>query len=169
LLTLKKGEQKSKVFLSKTGEYPVYSGGIRPSGYFSEFNTLGNTIAISEGGNSCGYVHFRPENFWSGGHCYTLENLKDRVQAKFLFYFLKANERQIQSLRVGSGLPNIQKKDLSKFKVLLPSVKEQRAIAKILTKADQEIVLYKRKLAKLEAQKKGLMQQLLTGQKRLSA
>jgi type I restriction enzyme S subunit len=59
--------------------------------------------------------------------------------------------------------------EFSEMDIKVPSLSEQKAIAKILTTADQEIALYKRKLAKLEAQKKGLMQQLLTGQKRLQA
>lgn len=56
-----------------------------------------------------------------------------------------------------------------KLKMSVPPLPEQTAIAAVLTAADQEITLYKEKLATLETQKRGLMQQLLTGQKRLSA
>lgn len=55
------------------------------------------------------------------------------------------------------------------FPIVLPSLKEQTAIATVLTIADKEIALYREKLTSLETQKRGLMQQLLTGQKRLSA
>lgn len=55
-----------------------------------------------------------------------------------------------------------------KRKVLIPiSVNEQAAIAQILQAADSEISLLKSKVEKLRAQKKGLMQQLLTGKKRI--
>lgn len=51
-----------------------------------------------------------------------------------------------------------------KRKVLLPKlIEEQKAIAQVLTTADEEIEILKDKLGQLQAQKKGLMQQLLTG------
>jgi type I restriction enzyme S subunit len=70
-------------------------------------------------------------------------------------------------LRVGSGLPNIQQKDIKNFEILLPKIEEQTAIAEILATADRELQLQKEKLAQLQTQKKGLMQVLLTGKKRL--
>ena len=50
--------------------------------------------------------------------------------------------------------------------ITIPNVKEQNAIASVLVKADKEIELANAKLAKLKSQKRGLMQQLLTGKKR---
>ena len=50
----------------------------------------------------------------------------------------------------------------------LPSYEEQTAIAQVLQAADKEIKLLKTKCNKLKEQKKGLMQQLLTGKKRLT-
>jgi type I restriction enzyme S subunit len=88
----------------------------------------------------------------------------------FLFYMARPNfYKWLEVISTGTGSKRIQPKVLFKVKINLPTLPEQKAIAKILTTADQEIALYKRKLAKLEAQKKGLMQQLLTGQKRLQA
>jgi type I restriction enzyme S subunit len=49
----------------------------------------------------------------------------------------------------------------------LPSIEEQTAIAQVLQAADKEINLLKAKAEKLREQKKGLMQQLLTGKVRL--
>ncbi len=72
------------------------------------------------------------------------------------------------SLRVGSGLPNIQIKDIGNLKLRIPEFAEQTAIAKVLTATDREIELNKQKLAKLCSQKRGLMQQLLTGKKQLN-
>ena len=102
-----KGEQINKLSLLENGKYYVLNGGISPSGYINTYNTLENTISISEGGNSCGYVKFNIEKFWSGGHNYTLNELKTKTL--FLYSFLKAKQQKIMALRVGSGLPNIQK------------------------------------------------------------
>lgn len=54
-----------------------------------------------------------------------------------------------------------------KLQVPLPSLQEQTAIANVLQCADEEIQLLKKKLDQLKEQKKGLMQVLLTGKKRL--
>lgn len=164
---IKKGSQINKIELSSNLGFPVINGGIEPSGYHDDWNVAENTITISEGGNSCGFINFIKEKFWSGGHCYTLQNLKININKIFLFYFLKNSENQIMKLRVGSGLPNIQQKDIKNFEILLPKIEEQTAIAEILTIADRELQLQKEKLAQLQAQKKGLMQVLLTGKKRL--
>ena len=55
----------------------------------------------------------------------------------------------------------------NKIKIILPSIMEQNTIVKILNKADEQLNEYKEKLEKLELQKKGLMQQLLTGKTRV--
>ncbi len=54
------------------------------------------------------------------------------------------------------------------LKIKIPSIEEQTAIAQILQTADKEIELLQSKLEKLREQKKGLMQVLLTGKKRLN-
>lgn len=59
---------------------------------------------------------------------------------------------------------------ISKFQYLtisLPSVEEQTAIVQVLNAADREIELAQQKLELLRQQKRGLMQQLLTGKKRV--
>lgn len=71
------------------------------------------------------------------------------------------------ALRVGSGLPNIQKERLASFAVKVPPLDEQRAIAAVLDAADKEIVLLEQKVARLREEKKALMQQLLTGKRRV--
>ena len=84
--TIKKGDQINASRLTESGKYYVLNGGIVPSGYYSEYNTDENTISISEGGNSCGYVNLNKEKFWSGGHNYTLQNV--RINNNFLFAYL---------------------------------------------------------------------------------
>jgi type I restriction enzyme S subunit len=54
------------------------------------------------------------------------------------------------------------------LEIKLPSLAEQTAIASILSSVDNEIALAQKKLAAMKAQKKGLMQVLLTGKKRVN-
>ncbi len=125
-----KGKQINGTELFESGDYYVMNGGILPSGYYNDFNTPANTISISEGGNSCGYVQFNDMPFWSGGHCYTLQITSNQLDLRYLFHFLKHREQDIMALRIGSGLPNIQKKDLERFQILVPTVDEQQRYAK---------------------------------------
>ena len=160
LCEIKKGVQVNKEKLSEKGLYYVMNGGITPSGYYDLYNTEANTISISEGGNSCGYVQYNYTPFWSGGHCYTLENISNVVDNRYLFHYLKANELQIMSLRIGSGLPNIQKKDLSTFRIPLPALNKQINIAKALDALLYKITVDKNIYSTYKQQKEYLLQQM---------
>ena len=160
LCEIKKGVQVNKEELSEKGLYYVMNGGITPSGYYDLYNTEANTISISEGGNSCGYVQYNYTPFWSGGHCYTLENISNVVDNRYLFHYLKANELQIMSLRIGSGLPNIQKKDLSAFRIPLPALNKQINIAKALDTLLYKITVDKNIYSTYKQQKEYLLQQM---------
>lgn len=166
IVDFSKGQQINRNTLTTSGEFSVINGGIGPSGYTNQYNGLPNTITISEGGNSCGYVSFQKEHFWCGGHCYALTNLN--VDVEFMYHLLKFNETKIMRLRVGSGLPNIQKKDLEAFSIYYPlNMNEQQKIANILSVLDQETKVLQQKLHYLKKEKKALMQQLLTGKRRV--
>ncbi len=123
-----KGKQINGSELSDEGMYYVMNGGITPSGYYNNYNTPANTISISEGGNSCGYVQYNSVPFWSGGHCYNLR-IKKGFDLQYIFHFLKFKELDIMALRIGSGLPNIQKKDLEHFHVLVPDFTTQKKVS----------------------------------------
>ncbi len=64
-------------------------------------------------------------------------------------------------------LLNVTPSDFFNLKVFIPNSIEQKAIADVLDKATEQLNEYKQKLEKLELQKKGLMQQLLTGKTRV--
>ena len=134
-----KGKQVNGEFLTDSGNYYVMNGGIEPSGYYDDYNTEANTISISEGGNSCGYVQFNTTPFWSGGHCYTIQNITNNVEKLYLYHYLKCNEDTIMKLRIGSGLPNIQKKDLAKFRVIVPIIEQQKTISAFLSLLERKV------------------------------
>ena len=117
LVSFNKGQQINGNELLSEGRYDYLNGGINPSGKWNNYNVEGNTIAISEGGNSCGYVNYMNQNFWCGAHCYYLFDIKCNV--KYLFYNLKYNERRLQNIRSGACMPNIKKKDLGDFEIFI--------------------------------------------------
>lgn len=87
----------------------------------------------------------------------------------FIMYFSQPNFFMwLENLSTGTGSKRIKPSELFKLKILTPSLKEQTAIAKILTTADQEIALLESRLTELREQKRGLMQRLLTGAVRVT-
>ena len=134
-----KGKQLNGEFLTESGDYYVMNGGVEPSGYYNTFNVSADKISISEGGNSCGYIQWNSVPFWSGGHCYTL-NIKDKsVENKYLYHYLKWSEPEIMKLRIGSGLPNIQKKDLERVSIIIPTNSTQKQIIDLVDSIDSKI------------------------------
>lgn len=160
ICVIKKGSQLNKETLTEEGDYPALNGGINPSGYTTNWNTEENTITISEGGNSCGYVNFVRTRFWSGGHNYSLQDLKESIDVQYLYQYLKLNEEAIMRLRVGSGLPNIQKGELSNFKVSVPCLEEQTKIANFLSSIDSKVQQVQKQLNSTKEFKKALLQQM---------
>jgi type I restriction enzyme S subunit len=164
--TANKGSQLSSSESSDSGNYAHLNGGVTPSSYTANANTPGETIAISEGGNSCGFVQFMKEPYWCGGHCYSV--IPRGVEMAYLYQALKGRQSEIMGLRVGSGLPNIKKSALLNFVVSLPTgKKEQTAIAKVLSDMDAELAAQEARRDKTRALKQGMMQALLTGRIRL--
>lgn len=157
---LKKGVQLDKDEIVEGGKYYHLNGGINPSNYTNKYNVRENTISISEGGNSCGYINWNKEKFFSGGHNYTLQNVSSFIDKYYLYQYLKYNEEKIMRLRVGSGLPNIQQKDLNKFIIKVPLLIEQEKIADFLSSFDNKIDVEKDTLNHLKGLKKGLLQQM---------
>ena len=140
LAEIAKGQQVNCTDLLEYGDYYVMNGGIKPSGWLNRYNTEANTISISEGGNSCGYVQYNTSPYWSGGHCYSLRILHPQETLDlYLYHFLKWQENNIMALRIGSGLPNIQKKDLLRFPVILPTITQQNKIVSILSAIEEKV------------------------------
>ena len=135
-----KGQQVNGTDLLEQGDYYVMNGGTTPSGWLNTYNTECNTISISEGGNSCGYVQYNTSRYWSGGHCYSLRilNIHETIDL-YLYHYLKWQEGNIMALRIGSGLPNIQKKDLLRFPVILPTISLQKRIVSILNAIEEKV------------------------------
>ena len=153
-----KGDQINNDQLLSNGSYYMMNGGASPSGYLDSYNVSENTISISEGGNSCGYVQFNSSPFWSGGHCYTIQNVNSAlIENKYLYHYLKYKEKEIMNLRIGTGLPNIQKKDLENFTILVPSLLIQRKNLALFEMLDEKISILNEELANLQKQKKYLL------------
>ena len=101
-------------------------------------------------------------SFCFGFRLYNFDNLLPQY-ACYLFRN-KDFRREIVRLAQGSTRFNLSKSEFLKTRVFLPTLTEQNAIAQILDTVHQELKLYEQKLQLLLAQKKTLMQKLLTGE-----
>ena len=92
---------------------------------------------------------------------------KDNFHYKFFYYWVLDNRKKLLSLSQGSTFLELYRKTFSKISILTPPLPEQQKIADILSEVDAKIENEQAKKEQLEALKKGLMQQLLTGKKRV--
>ncbi|VEU74207.1 restriction modification enzyme subunit S2A [Mycoplasmopsis citelli] len=147
-----KGKQLNKDKTYETGKYPVINGGVSPTGYFNECNHEANTITISQGGASAGYVDFQKTKFWASAHCYVIKTKNEEIlHNKYLYYFLKSNESNLKKQSHGAGIPSLAQEHILNLEMILPDIKRQEEIVKTLdlfTNFSQELE------AELEARKK---------------
>jgi type I restriction enzyme, S subunit len=87
----------------------------------------------------------------------------------YMFHYLFGHHMtsQIHALVVGSSYPAINSSDVRKLKINIPTLDEQKRIGGILDDCDAEINSYEDGAMKLRSEKKALMQQLLTGKRRV--
>ena len=115
---------------------------------------------------------FKPkEPIYLNSFCfgYRLNNF-NTLLPNFAVYLFRSSQIRKTMFKLAQGATrfNLSKNTLIKEKVYLPSdINEQKAIADVLSTADEEIDILNKKLEALKEQKKGLMQQLLTGQTRV--
>jgi type I restriction enzyme S subunit len=148
----------------KSGSYPVIAGG-KTSPYTHSEYTHENVITVSASGAYAGYVAFYPYKIWASD-CSVVSN-KIGSDINFIYQLLILMQTIIYSLQSGGAQPHIYPKDIESLKVLIPPLVEQQKIAKFFAVVDQEIDTLQKKLECLRQEKKALMQQLLTGKKRV--
>ncbi|MGP5347472.1 restriction endonuclease subunit S [Psychrobacter celer] len=94
---------------------------------------------------------------------------KEGLFADYLFYYMLGPKfySTAVSMSMRTGMPKINRTDLDTIKINIPPLPEQQKIAKILSTWDKAISTTERLIENSTQQKKALMQQLLTGKKRL--
>ncbi|MBS0647423.1 MAG: restriction endonuclease subunit S [Verrucomicrobia bacterium] len=126
----------------------------------------GSGETVEEIGKAVAYIG--TNKAYAGGDVIILST-KQVVNPECLSYALETDfvKRQKRVLGQGNSVVHIYSSDLSKVKIPLPPLPEQKAIAQVLSTADAAIHTTEKLIAQKELRKKWLMQQLLTGKKRL--
>ncbi|WRG37732.1 restriction endonuclease subunit S [Helicobacter pylori] len=132
VINIFKGKQLNKELLLDYGEYPVMNGGIHASGYWNEYNTDYPKIIISQCGSSAGYVNYMTSKFWAGANCYAIELNSEKLNYKFLYYFLKNSQSILMKSQFGACIPVLNKADIETLTIPIPPLEIQQEIVKIL-------------------------------------
>ncbi len=119
--------------------------------------TIGRTIVVP------------PEcSGWNVNRALAVMKLGDELDSDYFCVYLKSpyiNNKLIEQ-SIGSAQKRINLKDLKKYRIVIPEIIEQIKIAQILSTWDKAIETTEKLIENSKAQKKALIQQLLTGKKR---
>jgi len=146
----------------RKGKYP-YWGSTKVMDYIDDYIFDGEFILLSEdGGNFYDYLNkpiafYVNGKFWANNHIHVLKIHEDNF-TKFIFFVLE--HKNILAYIIGGTRTKLNKKDMMKIKIKLPSLPEQQKIANFLSAIDDKIELEKKKLEQIKAYKKGLMQKM---------
>mgnify|MGYP000194143949 CR=1 FL=1 len=153
------------------GPYPYY-GPTKIQDHIADYEQDGTYALIGEDGDHfLKYESMRQTQFISGkctvnNHAHIIESSDTCDSEWFYLYFQHRNITNFLS-RQGAGRFKLNKATLEKLPLLVPPLPEQQKIANILSTWDKAISTTERLIENSTQQKKALMQQLLTGKKRL--
>lgn len=148
------------------GQYPFF---VRSS-IVERINTYsydGEAILIPGEGKIGEIIHYINGKFDYHQRVYKISDFSN-CSGLFLYYYLMYFfGKQAINNSVKACVDSLRLSTFTNMTIIHPPISEQTAIAEVLTAADREIELAKEKLERLRRQKRGLMQQLLTGKKRV--
>ncbi len=115
-------------------------------------------------------LEYLPYNLYLNSFCFGFRPSSfEELVPEYARYVFRGEEmrRRISALAQGATRYNLSKKQLVKLDILLPGKAEQEAISQVLATSDMEISAVRHRLVYLREEKKALMQQLLTGKRRV--
>lgn len=145
------------------GDYPVY-GSTGLIGYSNVYIYDTSQILVARVGAHAGYVYC-VNGYYDVSDNTLILSLKSIYH--FDFAYNQLLHYNLNRYIFGSGQPLVTAGQLKSLRIPLPPLAEQEKIAEILSTWDKAIEKQTQLIQKLELRKKGLMQQLLTGKKRL--
>lgn len=130
--------QKPSEILDTEVEFDCINAGTTRSGYCALSNCEGDTVTTpSRGQGGIGFVGYQNKPFWLGPLCYKIRSIDNKALInKYLFYILQSKNQLLLGLKKEGGVPAVNKSDLAKLEVPVPSIKKQERIVAILDKFD---------------------------------
>ncbi len=145
------------------GDYPVYgSNGV--IGYHKQFMVQGPGIVIGRKG-SIGTVTWVNTNFWPIDTTYYVKLKTKSIHLRWLYFKLLL--LNLSKLNMATGIPGLNRNLVYGLKLVLPTCAEQQKHVEILCDIDSQLMLLVQKKKKFERIKQVLMNDLLTGKRRV--
>ncbi|KTC73872.1 EcoKI restriction-modification system protein HsdS [Legionella birminghamensis] len=151
-----------KDILELSGKFPIIgTSGI--TGYTNKYIAKGASVIIGRKG-TINKPQLINGPFWAiDTTFYCLAKIN--INICWFFYYL--NIINLLNYNEASGVPSLSRETIYEIIIKTPSIEEQNKIANVLSLSDQQIKFLQKKLDYLKQEKKALMQQLLTGKKRV--
>lgn len=128
------GEFVKKDKQNPNAPYPVYNGGSTNTGFYDEYNTGANKVIISARG-AAGFVNKVEVPFWAGNSCHVIDVIDNKLNWRFLYYYLKNHEYElIANQQKGGGVPAVSKKQIEAVEIPIPPLEIQKKIVECLDK-----------------------------------
>ena len=128
------GEFVKKDKQNPNAPYPVYNGGSTNTGFYDDYNTEANKVIISARG-AAGFVNKVEVPFWAGNSCHVIDVIDNKLNWRFLYYYLKNHEYElIANQQKGGGVPAVSKKQIEAIEIPLPPLEIQKKIVECLDK-----------------------------------
>lgn len=134
---IKTGKGITKKDAENAVDYPIISGGVTPMGYFHLFNREPNVVTVSRVGANAGWVGYMTEKFYLNDKCFSvIPNVvnTNKINPKYLYYYLKQNESTLTSLQSEGGVPTINTQKVGSIDLPLPPMEIQNRIVEVLDK-----------------------------------
>ena len=130
-----------------------------------------NDVLITKDGTigKVAFIHSLPDKACLNSHLLIIRDLYSKYDQRFLYHLLSSAcfKGFIPTRQTGTTFMGITQEAIEEFPLVLSPVDEQQKIATVLSTADQEIEAFQQKITCLKQEKKALMQQLLTGKRRV--
>ena len=165
-----RGRVISKKEISEnSGIYPVYSSQTLNNGVMGQIGTFdfeGEYATWTTDGVNAGTVFYRTGKFNCTNVCGTLQP-KNKAELSTQFLALALSLEAFKYVSHTLANPKLMNNVMKTVSFKIPQFSEQQKIASVLTSADKDIELLEAKLLHFKQEKKALMQQLLTGKRRV--
>ncbi|OOQ25479.1 restriction endonuclease subunit S [Helicobacter pylori] len=160
---IKRGRVIAKKILQENGKYPVYSSQTLNNGILGFIDTYdfdGEFLTWTTDGAYAGSVFYRNGRFSITNVCGLLQVIQDNILHKYLYYILQITA----PLHVSSGMgnPKLMSAAMQQIQIPILPLKEQIAIANVLSDLDNEIISLKNKKRQFENIKKALNHDLMS-------
>lgn len=134
IATVSRGIRVVKKQLETTGNIPVYQNSMTPLGYYEKSNCKSNTTFVI-GAGAAGEIGFSSVKFWAADDCYYFV-CSEKILDRFLYYALLCQYTFIKLQVRKASIPRLARSVIENLKILVPTIKEQERIVKILDRFD---------------------------------